>query len=70
MPPTTATAPTITTTAPATTAEPTTTTTTTAPDEDSGQEAWLQARIAEAATFTQAEAALLLPADLDPSAGA
>tara|TARA_B100001079_G_scaffold188205_1_gene162184 strand:- start:629 stop:1933 length:1305 start_codon:yes stop_codon:yes gene_type:complete len=69
VPPTTATAPTTTTTAPATTAEPTTTTTTTAPDEDSGQEAWLQARIAEAATFTQAEAALLLPDDLDPSAG-
>ena len=74
-----------TTTTPApTTAAPTTTTTTSAAptttsaaptitttiDPDAGRDAdRLQALIAEAAAFTQAEAALLLPPDIDPSAG-
>jgi len=71
-PPTTA--PTSTTTAPtSTTTTPTSTTTTptsTTTDPDAIRDAaWLRARIAEAASFTQAEADMLLPDDLDPSAG-
>ena len=68
-PPTTA--PTTTTTPPTTAPTSTTTTptsTTTDPDAIRAA-AWLRARIAEAASFTQAEADMLLPDDLDPSAG-
>ena len=60
------------TTAPTGTAAPPTTTapTSTTTDPDASRDAaWLRARIAEAASFTQAEADMLLPDDLDPSAG-
>ena len=70
------TAPTTTTTPPTTAPTTTTTSATTAPTSATTtapdairDAAWLRARIAEAASFTQAEADMLLPDDLDPSAG-